>query len=100
VAQTGQISRENAPNISESVQIDRSENEGLFDELRALRRDLASSEGVPPYIVFSDKALTAMCNALPGTEGEFLSIPGVGTAKLEKYGVAFLRAIAKWRDLN
>jgi ATP-dependent DNA helicase RecQ len=98
--QANQISLANSSNVTAISHVNRPENEGLFEELRALRRELASSEGVPPYIVFSDKALTAMCDALPGTEGEFLSVPGVGAAKLEKYGDAFLRAISKWREAN
>ena len=35
--------------------------ETLFEALRALRREIASEEKVPPYIVFSDKTLTHMC---------------------------------------
>jgi ATP-dependent DNA helicase RecQ len=65
----------------------------LFEELRALRRRIASAEGVPPYVVFSDSTLHAMCEILPSDREEFLSVPGVGRAKLEKYGDAFLAAI-------
>ncbi|MDR0649774.1 MAG: DNA helicase RecQ [Synergistaceae bacterium] len=65
----------------------------LFEELRALRRRVASEEGVPPYVVFSDSTLKAMCEMLPRDRDEFLSVPGVGRAKLEKYGDAFLGVI-------
>jgi ATP-dependent DNA helicase RecQ len=74
------------------------EEGGLFEELRALRRKIASTEGVPPYIVFSDKTLSHMCKALPSDEDEMLDIPGVGETKLEKYGGAFLDAIRIWRE--
>jgi ATP-dependent DNA helicase RecQ len=68
----------------------------MFEVLRRLRRDIASAEGVPPYVVFSDKTLLAMCEAPPSCEEEFLSVPGVGRAKLEKYGARFLDAIDAW----
>ncbi|MDR3254133.1 MAG: DNA helicase RecQ [Synergistaceae bacterium] len=76
------------------------DNSQLFEELRALRRELSASEGVPPYVVFSDRALAAMCNSLPATGDEFLAVPGVGAAKLEKYGDVFLEAIKEWKEEN
>jgi ATP-dependent DNA helicase RecQ len=68
-------------------------NDSLFEELRALRRRIASEEGVPPYVVFSDSTLEAMCRSLPHDAEEFLAVPGVGRVKLGKYGAAFLGAI-------
>ena len=70
----------------------------LFEALRRMRRELAASEGVPPYVVFSDKPLQAMCEALPSDEDEMLSISGVGRMKFEKYGYKFLDAIREWRE--
>ncbi|MDR1915547.1 MAG: DNA helicase RecQ [Synergistaceae bacterium] len=69
----------------------------LFEELRALRREIATAENVPPYVVFSDKTLIAMCGEKPSNEREFLSIPGVGEMKLKKYGARFIDAIRKWK---
>lgn len=73
-------------------------NSELFEELRALRREIATDENVPPYVVFSDKTLNAMCEELPSNEEEFLEVPGVGAAKLERYGEAFLAAIEEWKE--
>ena len=73
-------------------------NEELFDILRSLRTQLSSEEGVPPYVVFSDKTLAAMTEMLPITEHEFLEIPGVGEKKLEKYGDLFIRVIKAWKE--
>jgi ATP-dependent DNA helicase RecQ len=67
--------------------------EDLFEHLRRLRKALADSRGVPAYVVFNDATLTAMAQRKPQTESEFLAIPGVGAAKLETYGEAFLEAI-------
>jgi len=68
-------------------------DEELFDLLRTLRKELAAAEGVPPYVVFSDKTLSAMCELLPSDREAFLEVPGVGRVKLEKYGDAFIGAI-------
>ena len=65
-----------------------------FERLRALRRRLADAEGVPAYIVFSDAVLRAMAERRPRTPGEMLQVPGVGPVKLERYGAAFLEALA------
>ena len=66
----------------------------MFEDLRALRRRLADAEGVPAYIVFSDAVLRAMAARRPRTPAEMLQVPGVGPVKLERYGAAFLEALA------
>lgn len=68
-------------------------DEALFEKLRALRRDIAKEEKVPPYLVFSDKTLTHMCAVKPQNEEEMLSVSGVGAFKYEKYGEKFLACI-------
>jgi ATP-dependent DNA helicase RecQ len=73
-----------------------SKDAGLFEKLRGLRREIASSKNVPPYVVFSDKTLTAMCETLPSDEEEFLAIAGVGDMKLKEYGTKFLEVIKNW----
>lgn len=65
----------------------------LFDELRTIRLRLAKEEGMPPYIIFSDKTLTDMCIKLPKTKTEMLEVSGVGEHKYEKYGEEFIAAI-------
>jgi ATP-dependent DNA helicase RecQ len=71
------------------------EEEELFERLRALRKSLADSQGVPAYIVFSDKALREMAARRPKGAAELLAVPGVGPAKLERYGASFLGEIAR-----
>ncbi|HVW94294.1 MAG TPA: DNA helicase RecQ [Devosia sp.] len=70
------------------------EEQRLFDALRAERARLAREQGVPPYVIFHDSTLKAMALARPKTLGEMASLPGVGQAKLDRYGAAFLAAIA------
>jgi ATP-dependent DNA helicase RecQ len=67
----------------------------LFERLRSLRKALAEERGVPAYIVFSDKVLRAMAEERPLSAAGLLRIPGVGPKKLERYGEAFLAAIAQ-----
>ena len=66
---------------------------GLFEELRATRMAIAKSLSVPPYVVFPDTTLTAMAAERPTTDEALLAISGVGQAKLERYGEAFLKVI-------
>jgi ATP-dependent DNA helicase RecQ len=70
------------------------EGEALFQSLRELRKSIADRQGVPAYIVFSDKTLRAMAEARPSTPGELLAVSGVGPMKLERYGEAFLEAVS------
>ena len=68
-------------------------DQNLFEALRGLRKELADAQRVPAYIVFSDKVLMEMAARRPTTEAEMLEVPGVGPAKLERYGPAFLNLL-------
>jgi ATP-dependent DNA helicase RecQ len=63
----------------------------LFARLRALRGELARRDAVPAYCVFHDRTLVELVRARPSTDRELLAVPGVGPAKLEKYGAEVLR---------
>ncbi|MDH3207049.1 MAG: ATP-dependent DNA helicase [Gemmatimonadota bacterium] len=69
------------------------DEEALFLRLKELRKELADRQRVPAYIVFSDKVLMEMAVRRPANDAELLDVPGVGPAKLEKYGPAFLTAL-------
>ena len=66
----------------------------LFETLREIRKQLATDQGVPPYVIFGDVALVEMSRERPANEDEFLEINGVGQVKLERHGEVFLEAIA------
>jgi ATP-dependent DNA helicase RecQ len=68
-------------------------DEPLFARLRELRAKLARSESLPAYCVFHDRTLAALARQRPGTLDEMAAVPGVGPAKLAKYGAAFLDAL-------
>ena len=65
----------------------------LFGRLRALRAQLARRQGVPAYVVFSDKTLREMAISRPRTTAELRAVSGVGSAKAERYGRDFLTVI-------
>ncbi|WP_193331985.1 DNA helicase RecQ [Pseudoalteromonas ulvae] len=65
----------------------------LFAKLRALRKELADADDVPPYVVFNDKTLAEMAQIMPTNDAEFLQVSGVGFTKLTKYGAAFMNLI-------
>lgn len=67
--------------------------QALFERLRALRKELADQQGVPPYVVFHDATLREMVARRPSTLGEFARLPGVGQAKLTRYAEQFLGAM-------
>lgn len=73
--------------------IDFSYDSSLFERLRKLRKKLADSTGVPPYIIFTDVTLAQMAAEIPRNEQALLSISGVGTSKLKNYGQEFLTEI-------
>lgn len=62
----------------------------IFEQLRLIRRELASKEHVPSYIIFNDATLSEMSVHKPKTEFEMLRIKGVGEVKYRKYGQPFL----------
>ncbi len=66
----------------------------LFDSLRSERARLAKLQGVPPYVIFHDSTLRAMALAPPTSLKAMIGLPGVGQAKLERYGAAFLAVLA------
>ena len=76
----------------DAATLDDSERE-LFERLRTVRRELADEAGVPAYIVFGDKVLLEMVARRPRSPRELLQVPGVGEAKLERYGAAFLNVL-------
>lgn len=69
----------------------------LFEVLRKLRSEIAKEEEVPAYIIFNDATLKQFEIQRPMSDSEFLAIDGVGKAKLEKYGDAFIKAIIEFQ---
>ena len=66
----------------------------LFEALRRKRTELARAQNVPPYVIFHDKTLIELAATRPASRTAMAKVPGIGDAKLERYGEAFLAVIA------
>jgi ATP-dependent DNA helicase RecQ len=69
------------------------QSSALFESLRALRKRLADEHGLPPYVVFHDATLREMAERRPLTLNQFAELPGVGHAKLARYGDQFIAVV-------
>jgi len=70
-----------------------SNDDPLWQALRAKRMELAREQGVPPYLILHDSTLVEILNRRPLTLDEMAQIGGIGQAKLAKYGDAFLQVV-------
>lgn len=69
----------------------------VFEALRRHRMERARAEGVPPYVVASDRTLREIALLRPRTHTELSMAHGIGPAKLEKYGDGMLATVASAR---
>ena len=81
--------RQNLSADDESESFDRD----LFDILKKLRKEIASSKRIPAFTVFTDATLKIMSSKKPTNIKEFSEIPGVGEVKKDKYAALFIREI-------
>lgn len=68
----------------------------LFEQLREFRIQTARKEGVPPYVVASDRTLRDLATLKPRNIDELHLAHGIGPAKVKKYGAGFLRVISNY----
>ena len=71
----------------------KSYDRALFSKLRELRKSIADSEDIAPFIVFNDATLSELARAQPTNAAQLLTISGIGEVKLSRYGQAFLQVI-------
>src|SRR5215470_8368637 len=72
-------------------------DEAVFEELRALRTQIARETRVPPYVVFHDSTLRELASALPQDERGFLAVKGAGPSRWQRYGARVLAVTRKGR---
>ncbi|MBF0504076.1 MAG: DNA helicase RecQ [Candidatus Omnitrophica bacterium] len=90
------LSKDKSAKKSVSRDIEENYDEGLFEDLRQLRKQLAISRGVPPFVIFADTALRQMAHDYPRDRASFLNITGVGHKKLEQFGPLFIKEITEY----
>ena len=89
---------ENEDNESQIITL--SYDETLFELLRKLRKDVARSKNLPPYVIFQDPSLEEMATVYPTNKEELAKINGVGMGKITKFGKPFLELIQEYVDDN
>lgn len=72
----------------------RGEDARLFAALKEVRAKLARRESIPAYVVFSNATLSEMARNHPHSTEALMEVNGVGRQKAQRYGQAFLEAIA------
>ena len=72
----------------------------LFAILKDLRKKIAKTNNLPPYVIFQDPSLEDMCINYPITIEELANIQGVGTGKAQKYGKEFVEVIKQYVEDN
>jgi ATP-dependent DNA helicase RecQ len=75
-------------------------DETLFELLKKLRKDVARSKNLPPYVIFQDPSLEEMATVYPTTIEELAKVNGVGMGKISKFGKPFLELIQEYVDDN
>ena len=90
VARTAKADRAGA---SQPEGVATADGDALFERLRILRKQLADTQGLPPYVIFHDATLREMVARRPQTLSQFAGIRGVGEGKLARYGQQFIAAL-------
>lgn len=70
--------------------------EPLWQALRSARMVIAKDQGVPPYVIFHDATLLEILRSKPTTIDKMANVSGVGAAKLQRYGTAFIKVILEF----
>ena len=83
--------------VQPSVQSTVAVNPALRDFLREWRRETATQQNVPAYVVMHDTTLDAICQILPKSRQDLLLVPGIGERKAELYGQQILDALKQFR---
>ena len=76
------------------------EGQELFEKLRKCRSELAAKQGVPPFIICSDKTIKDMCAKCPTDEIQMADVYGMGVQKIASYGNNFTEIIRKFLETH
>jgi ATP-dependent DNA helicase RecQ len=93
------LTKSKVVNVAKVEKVNKDEipyEEGLFNRLKDRRRELASFEEVPAYIILSDASLRELAAYLPMSLSDILNISGFGKIKVEKYGETFTKVVREY----
>ncbi len=97
------VEHEQSSNIGDAISNNTSRGGGLgspkklFNELRDVRKKLATEKSLPVYMIFDNRTLHEMAEAMPDTEATMLEIRGVGPTKFQMYGTHFILVIKRFK---
>ena len=91
---TAHRKRGGAGKVTAKAALENPADEALFQALRAWRKEEATEQGVPPYVILHDATLIEVALRRPMSTTALADIPGVGKSKLERYGAALLARVA------
>ncbi|APD05562.1 DNA helicase [Flavobacteriaceae bacterium UJ101] len=72
----------------------------LLDQLKKIRKKVATQNSIPPFAVFQDLSLDDMATRYPTSLEEIKDIFGVGEGKAKKFGKPFVEFISKYVEEN
>ncbi len=75
-------------------------DEALFEILKKLRKKVADSKGLPPYVIFQDPSLEEMATTYPTSKEGMAQVNGVGIGKVNKFGIPFIKVIEEYVKEN
>lgn len=75
-------------------------DEGLFERLRQLRKEIAQERNVPAFVIFGDATLRELAKVRPTTPDVMASVRGVGEKKLADLGDRFVEVIGDYCQQN
>jgi len=81
------------PTTSTSNEELSAEQQRLFEAIRAWRKQTAHRDGLPAYVVLTNRNIHALVKELPQNPTDMARIKGIGKAKVERYGDALLRLL-------
>jgi superfamily II DNA helicase RecQ len=67
----------------------------VFSRLRDLRKEIAETEGLPIYVIFTNEQLAEMVRSKVTSKAAMSKIEGVGEGKVTKYAERFLAVLAE-----
>ncbi|MET0929270.1 MAG: ATP-dependent DNA helicase UvrD2 [Aeromicrobium sp.] len=72
-------------------------DEELYETLRAWRKEQATEQGKPAYVIFTDATLQSIAEAKPADVGALAKVPGIGPSKIEQYAESVLGMVSESR---
>ena len=88
------------PEEIQKINVGKTYDAALFESLKNLRKHIAKSKSLPPYVIFQDPSLEEMATTYPTSMTEMEEVVGVGKGKAAKFGKEFIELIEKYVDEN